>query len=189
MISNKDRSGYFGASDVDKIIGNIKTKSFEKWWLEKLGIERSSFTNEAMYAGTYFEHRILKSLELIDFEFDKQIIIDDLKLRVNLDGNTSDTIYECKTYRFEKGFKVPIKYKRQVWVQMYATGYKKAYIVAYGLSDKDYKNFFNDINKERLQLIPIEYNADFINNQFLPRLRYFAECLQKGIMPCDTKTN
>ena len=39
MIASKDRSGYFGASDVDKIVGNYNTKSFKKWWLEKIGIE------------------------------------------------------------------------------------------------------------------------------------------------------
>ena len=182
MISNKDRSGYFGASDVDKIIGNVKTKTFSKWWFEKLGADRNNFTNESMMAGTYYEHKILRSLGL-PIELDKQIIIEDLKLRVNLDGNTDDAIYECKTYRFEKGFKVPIKYKRQVWVQMYASGIKKAYIVAYGLTDSDYKNFFNDIDPDRLQIIPIEYNPQFIENQFLPRLKYFVHCLKKGIIP------
>ena len=182
MISNKDRSGYFGASDTDKIVGNIKTKTFEKWWLEKIGINKNDFTNDAMMAGTHYEHRILDSLGF-ELEKDKQIIIEDLKLRVNLDGNTSDCIYEVKTYKLEKGFKVPLKYKRQVWVQMYATGIKKAYIVAYGLNDNDYKNFFNDIDKERLQMFEVKYNQEFIENEFLPRLRYFAECLRKGVFP------
>ena len=184
MISNKDRSGWFGASDTDKIIGNVNTKTFTKWWFEKLGADRNNFTNEAMQTGTHYEHRILKSLGL-NMELDKQIIIEDLKLRVNLDGNTEDAIYECKTYRFEKGFKVPIKYKRQVWVQMYASGIKKAYIVAYGLTDKDYKNFFNEIDKDRLQIIPIEYDEKFIISKFLPRLRYFVQCLKKGVIPND----
>ena len=182
MISNKDRSGFFGASDVDKIVGNTKTKTFEKWWLEKIGINKNDFTNDAMSAGTYYEHKILDSLGF-EIEKDKQVIIEDLKLRVNLDGNTNDCIYEVKTYKLEKGFKVPLKYKRQVWVQMYATGIKKAYIVAYGLNESDYKNFFHQIEKSRLQMIPIEYEKEFIEKVYLPRLKYFAECLNKGVFP------
>ena len=184
MIASKDRSGYFGASDVDKVIGSYDTKTFKKWWLEKIGIEKSNFTNAAMQAGTYFEHSILRSLG-IELELDKQIIVKDLLLRVNLDGNTSDTIYECKTYKYEKGFKVPIKYKRQVWVQMYVTGIRKAYIVAYGLKEEDYKNFFNEIDKDRIELIPIEYNEGWINTVFLPKLRYLVECLKKGVLPSE----
>lgn len=182
MIKSKDRSGYFGASDTDKIIGNVNTKSFVKWWFEKLGADRNNFTNEAMKAGTYYEHKILKFLGF-PLELDKQIIIEDLKLRVNLDGNTDECIYEVKTYRYEKGFQLPIKYKRQVWVQMFASGIKKAYIVAYGLTDSDYKNFFNPIDKERLQIIPIEYDESFILEKFLPRLKYFKDCLEKGVLP------
>lgn len=182
MIASKDRSGWFGASDTDKIVGNYDTKTWRKWWLEKIGIEKSNFTNRSMQAGTYYEHRILQSLG-IDLELDKQVIIEELLLRVNLDGNTEDAIYECKTYKHEKGFKVPLKYKRQVWVQMYATGIRKAYIVAYGLTEDDYKNFFNDIDKGRLELIPIEYNEKWINTVFLPKLKYLAECLKKGVMP------
>ncbi len=182
MIASKDRSGYFGASDTDKIVGNPNTKSWRKWWLEKIGIEKSNFTNRAMQAGTYYEHRILNSLG-VALELDKQVIIEDLLLRVNLDGNTADTIYECKTYSLDKGFKVPLKYKMQVWVQMYATGIRKAYIVAYGLTEGDYKNFFNEIDKDRIKLIPIEYNEKWINTVFLPKLKYLAECLRKGVMP------
>lgn len=182
MIASKDRSGYFGASDTDKIVGNYNTKSFKKWWLEKIGIDKSSFTNLSMQAGTYFEHRILRSLG-VELRLDAQIIIEDILLRVNLDGDTEDAIYECKTYKYEKGFKVPLKYKRQVWVQMFATGKRKAYIVAYGLVEADYKNFFNEIDKDRIQVIPIEYNENWINTVFLPKIKYLAECLKKGVMP------
>ena len=183
MIASKDRSGFFGASDVDKVVGNYNTKSWKKWWLEKIGIEKGNFTNASMQAGTYYEHRILKSLG-IELELDKQVILEDILLRVNLDGNTEDTIYECKTYKWEKGFKVPLKYKRQVWVQMYATGIRKAYIVAYGLKEEDYKNFFNEIDKDRLELIPIEYNEHWIHTEFLPKLRVLVDCLKRGVIPC-----
>lgn len=188
MISSKDRSKYFGASDTPYIVGNIKTKSFEKWWLTKVGVYQSNFENDAMSAGTHFEHKILDNLGF-PVEKDKQIIVEPLRLRINLDGNTENTIYEVKTYRYENGFHVPLKYKQQVWVQVYGTGIKKAYIVAYGLIDDDYNNYFNPIDKRRLQLIEIPYNEQFINDVYLPRLKYFSWCLINGVFPQESELN
>lgn len=184
MIAEKDRSGWFGASDTDYIVGNWETKSFLKWWLSKLDLNRTSFENLAMNAGTHKEHQILRYMD-VDV-LDNQIKIPSLKLRVNLDGNDEDTIYEVKTYSAEKVFKCPIKYKRQVWVQIYATGYEKAYIVAYGLTEADYKNYFLPIDESRLSMIPIEYNKAFIEETYLPRLRYLAICMENGQLP-DSK--
>lgn len=181
MIASKDRSGWFGASDVNYIIGNWTTKSFANWWLEKAAFSSNDFTNEAMLAGTHYEHKILDFIKAP--EKDKQIKIPELLLRVNLDGNSETTIFEVKTYRYDKGFKVPIKYKRQVWVQLYASQLKKAYIVAYGLIDSDYKNFFNDIDAKRLSTFEIEPNEMFINEEFLPKLKYLAHCLNEGVFP------
>lgn len=181
MIASKDRSGWFGASDVSYIVGNYETKSFVNFWFEKMAFKQNNFTNEAMLAGTHYEHRILDYIHCP--VMDKQIIINELRLRVNLDGNDDNTIYEVKTYRYEKGFKLPIKYKRQVWVQLYASGLKKAFVVAYGLMDSDYRNFFNDIDAKRLSTFEIEPNEMFINEEFLPKLKYLAHCLDKGIFP------
>ena len=180
MIADKDRSGWFGASDTDFIVGNWNTKSFLNWWLIKLGMHTSNFENKAMNAGTHKEHQILDFIG-VD-ETDKQIIIPELKLRVNLDGNTADTIHEVKTHSADKPFKCPIKYKRQVWVQMYASGFRKAVVDAYALTEADYKNYFLPIDKKRLTEVPIEYNEKFIEG-YLPRLRYLADCLEKGILP------
>lgn len=132
-------------------------------------------------AGTNFEHKILDSLELKDLEKDKQIIID--RLRINLDGNTLTKIYEVKTYRYEKGFKMPKDYIEQVLVQMYGSGKKEACIVAYGLLDDDYKNYFNEIDKTRLSFYEVEYDEGFINEIYIPRLEYLTECIKKGIFP------
>ncbi len=181
MIASKDRSGWFGASDVNYIIGNYSTKSFEKFWLEKIALSSFDFTNDAMLAGTHYEHKILDFIKVP--ERDKQIKIPELLLRVNLDGNSDDTIFEVKTYRWEKGFKLPIRYKRQVWVQLYASGLKKAYIVAYGLTDKDYINFFHDIDAQRLSYFAIEPNEKWIHSTFLPCIGYLVDCYQKGIFP------
>lgn len=183
MISSRDRSGWFGASDTDYIIGNWKTATFAKWWLKKIGIDNSDFQNQYLLAGTHKEHQILNSLQIPLMELDKQILIPELKLRVNLDGNTSDCIYECKTYTADKPFKVPIKYKRQVWVQMYGAKIKTAKIVAYGLTEADYRNFYLPIDNKRLSIIDIPYNEAFIYEEYLPKLEYLAKCLEKGIFP------
>lgn len=182
MIANKDRSGYFGGSDVERIIGNYKTATFEKWWMQKIGINRDHFDNKYTLAGTHYEHRILESLG-IPMEFDKQVILEDLRLRVNLDGNDTDTIYECKTYGFEKGFKMPKKYINQVQVQMFATGLRKAKIIVYGLKEEDYDNYFKPIDPDRRSEFVIEYDERWINEVFLPKLKYLAECLKEGRFP------
>lgn len=182
MISDHDRSGWFGASDVSYIVGNWTTKSFESWWRVKQGFEVNNFTNDAMLAGTFYEHRILESLGL-PMVFDRQILIEPLRLRVNLDGEANETIYEVKTYRNDKKFKPPKHYIWQVWTQQYATGFRQAYIVAYGLKSEDYKNFYNPIDHSRLELIPVEYNEEWVNKELIPRLKYLADCLDNGRYP------
>ena len=182
MIADNDRSEFFGASDTPFIIGNYNTKTFEKWWLQKIGINRDRFDNKYTLAGTHYEHRILESLG-IPMELDKQIILEDLRLRVNLDGNTEDTIFECKTYKFEKGFKMPKKYIQQVQVQMFASGLRKAEIIVYGLKEEDYDNYFHDIDPSRRDAIVITYDERWVNDVYLPKLKTLAKCLEEGRFP------
>lgn len=182
MIASKDRGYYFGASDTDKIIGKWTSATWTKWWLQKLSINTDNFENVYTLAGTHFEHRILESLGF-PMEFDKQVILEDLRLRVNLDGNTEDCIYECKTHKADKPFKMPQKYINQVQVQMFATGIHKAKIVVYGLEEADYNNFFRPIDKSRLQIFEIEYNPQWIENVYLPKLMVLVDCLKKGVFP------
>lgn len=181
MIQNQDRSRYIGASDTSMVIGNWNTKTFENWWLEKLGLRKNSLKTEAMQAGNNYEHKILEALEIDNLKMDKQIIID--RLRVNLDGNTNICIYEVKTYNADKKFKVSKQYWRQAQVEMHASGIHKLYIVAYALQENDYKNFFNKIDKDRIQLIEIEYDENFIIKEYLPRLNILTKCLKEGCFP------
>lgn len=183
MIASKNRSGYFGASDTKFIVGNWNTKTFELWWLEKLDLYHNKLSNKYLSAGTNYEHKIIDSLEIEGIVKDRQIIIEKYKLRVNLDSNTEDTIYEVKTYSYEKEFKVSNDYKNQVIVQMYADKKRKAFIVAYGLIEKDYKNFFNDIDQNRISFHEITYDEEFIKKEYLPKLKYLSECLIKGKIP------
>ena len=197
MITNHDRSGYIGASDVKFVIGNWKTATWEKWWLQKLGINQSHFGNEYTSAGTHWEHKILRSLEIPDLELDKQIIIEDLKLRINLDGNTPSRIKECKTYKVEgisgtvnqlkKGI-CPTGYGNQTQVQMF--GARLAWnipmgadLVTYGLLPEDYINFMRAVDPDRRKEIPVDYNPMWCEKVYLPKHRILAECLRKGVFP------
>lgn len=182
MIQSQDRSNYIGASDTSFVVGNWKTKTFEKWWLEKIGINKNNLLTEAMKAGNNYEHKILDALEIEGLEMDKQIIID--RLRVNLDGNTNACIYEVKTHNIDKEFKVSKQYWRQAQVEMYASNIHNLYIVAYALQEKDYINFFNEIDKNRIKKTKIDYDEEFIQNEYLPRLKILTKCLKEGVFPC-----
>lgn len=187
MITDQDRSGWFGASDTQYIMGNWKTKTFRKWWMQKLGLDDSHYTTRAMNAGTYYEHAILEHIGVP--RRDNQIIIPHLKLRVNLDGDGPGWICEVKTHKVENKFKVTNAYWQQVQVQMYAklTVEKVlpyAEIAAYGLTEADYRNFFNDIDPMRLKRHPIAYDTGF-TEKYLPRLKYLADCLERGVFPSE----
>ena len=184
MITDHDRSGYFGASDVQFVIGNWKTKTWEMWWRQKLGYNISHFDNQYTIAGTNWEHRILDFLNLPDLQMDQQFIIEELKLRVNLDGNQPNRIKEVKTYKAEKGWKkTPDKYINQVQVQMFGSKIFGADIVAYGLEEADYNNFLREIDPRRLQQIPVAYNQQWIENTYLPKHRILLDCLRRGAFP------
>lgn len=185
MIQVQDRSGWFGASDTKYIMGNWNTKTFKSWWMKKLGLDTSHFTNTAMNAGTYYEHAILDAIGVP--RKDHQIIIPEYKLRINLDGDGIGRLDEVKTYNCENEFKVSKAYWQQVQVQMFGKlteekALPNARIWAYGLKAEDYKNFFNPIDKGRLKDYPIEYDGAFIG-KFLIRVKYLADCLERGVFP------
>ena len=182
MIKSKDRSGYIGASDTKYVMSRWNTKTFKKWWMAKLGITTNDFTNKYMMAGTNWEHRIL---EFIQSEHtDEQVIKG--RLRVNIDGRTGNKIQEVKAFNLEKGFKVSKIYYEQCQVEMYAFDTKECEIVAYGLEEKDYKNYLRDIDKDRLFFYPIPYDEKFIE-RYLPRLNILEQCLIVGIFPEEEK--
>ena len=184
MITDHDRSGYFGASDVQYVIGNWKTPTWEKWWRQKLGYNTAHFDNRYTIAGTNWEHRILDSLHLPDLQKDQQFIIEELKLRVNLDGNQPHRIKEVKTYKAEKPWKkTPDKYINQVQVQMFGSKIFGADIVAYGLEEADYDNFLREIDPRRLQQIPVAYDPIWIEQTYLPKHMILLDCLKRGAFP------
>jgi hypothetical protein len=135
-----------------------------------------------MNAGTHKEHQILEYVSPF-MEMDKQLIFEDVRLRINFDGIVGKHIYEVKTHSAEKVFKPSKKYVQQVMVQMFGLGTREADIVSYGLTDEDFKNYFLPIDPDRLKYHPIAYDEKWIHMVFLPRIMYLADCLNKGVLP------
>ena len=120
MIHNFDRSHWFGASDGKYIFQDYPNRSWNDWWKVKCGMaDQNFYGNIYTKAGNTFEHSILKAFNP-SIRFDRQIIIPELRLRVNLDGNTNDEIFEVKTYQIDKPFKVSEAYFYQAQLQMFA---------------------------------------------------------------------
>lgn len=180
MIHSKDRSLWFGASDTSRIMGSWETATFEKFWLEKLGLFRSGYESLAMKTGTYFEGKILDAIGVR--RRDRQIRIPSLRLRVNLDGEDR-IIHEVKTYGRELFF-VTRPYWMQAQVEMFAAK-KPLEIVAYRLLEDDYQNWLLPIDPGRLSRHTIEYDREWVCEKYLPRLSYLADCLKKGEWPND----
>lgn len=181
MIHSKDRSGWIGASDTAMVMANWTTPTWHKWWATKLGIATNHVTTTAMLAGTYYEHPILDALGVR--KCDRQIKIRRLRLRVNLDGE-DEIIHEVKTYGKDT-FKVTRGYWQQAQVEMFAAK-KRLVINAYPLTEAHYQNFFLPVNPELISEHPIAYDAAWIKEQYLPRLRILARCLRKGVFPRES---
>lgn len=179
MIKNKDRSKWFGASDTAKIMGNWGTNTFAKWWCEKLGFFNNNFRTKYTTAGNFYEHKIAKAIQEIignKLTLDRQIRIKKLALRVNLDAEDVETIFEIKTFKQNEDWKCPKSYIMQVRVQMW-TAKKNGRIYAYPMEEKNYKNLFLPIDKEKLIRIDIQQDYSFIN-EYLKRLRYLKKCIK-----------
>lgn len=187
MITNKDRTGLFGASDTKYIMSNWDTSTFMSWFQSKIGTKDNSFSNVYTISGSIKEHQLSDHYSETHKEkviLDRQVRLKKLKLRVNLDCETKTKIIEIKTHKYtESEWKMPKEYVWQVWVQMFATKKRVACIYAYAMKDEDYDNFFLPIDKERIDEIPIEYNEQWIKNEYLPRLVYLANCLIKRKTP------
>jgi hypothetical protein len=69
---------------------------------------------------------------------------------------------------------------------MFASGIKRGKIIAYGLEEKDYDNFFRPIDPDRRLEFPIEYDEGWINNTFLPKLLILCDCLKRGVFPDES---
>lgn len=184
MIADKDRSYYIGASDTERVIQSWETKTFANWWMVKQGFAVNDYENIAMQTGNALEHRILESLNIPDLILDEQKIIG--RLRVNLDGRAGGVIYECKTHKPKPNWKPPLRYYRQVWVQIEHFGADCGEIVAYELTAEEYENWYLPIDPRRIRRFPVAPNNGFIK-EYRPRERYLEHCLERGIWPKESE--
>ena len=183
MIRNKNRANWLGGSDIRFVMSNWETKTFMQFWLVKLGIATNDFSTVYTMAGNAYERKIAQSLGL-KMKFDRCVKIPKLRLRVNLDAETKDCIYEIKTHKAtENDWKLPTHYWQQCQVQMFATGKHKCNLVAYPMEEENYENFFLEVDKNKVEIFEIAYDENWINTKFLPRLVYLAECLKKRKTP------
>lgn len=181
MIQDTDRVGYIGASDTHFVMMNQHTKTFQEWWAVKIGETDGFVDNIYTRAGTHYEPKILDYLGIEDR--DRQIIVG--RLRVNLDGETLSHVVEIKTYQWLKGFKIPKNLKKwdywqQVQVEMFATNKKMALIVHYGLLPSEYEEY-TDIDPNRVGVEIIEYDEDWVENEYLPRLNELVKRIESVI--------
>lgn len=177
MIHDFDRRYWFGASDAKHIYAHTETSTWRRWWDTKTGKCRNVFTgNIYTKAGNTFEHSILKSW-CSSITMDRQILIPELRLRVNLDGNLPDTIVEVKTHQINRPFEITDGYYYQAQLQMLAwklepvmrfkdcegcpklkgknLPLKRHIILSYGLYPDEY---YTDYSKERIEdgTVPID---------------------------------
>lgn len=187
MITNQDRSKWFGASETSIIVGNWNTQTFHDWWTIKCGYKLPKYTSWAMQLGNILEIPIIKKLEQCENRRirlgRRPVYRRRLRLRANYDGITDGFVVEIKTSKH--GFdKVPKNYWQQCQVLMFATKRYDADLYCYTLIDEEYDcPYFAEIDGKRIRYFRIKYDVDFINNDYLPKLKYLAYCLRKGIYP------
>lgn len=180
MIKNKDRSGWIGASDTAVVMGSWETKTFQNFWMVKLGHIQNHVDNVYTLCGNVFEGKILDHLGIR--RRDRQIRKRRLRLRVNLDGEDR-VIHEVKTHKSET-YKLPKSHWMQAQVEMYATG-KPLVIDSYRMLPEDYGNWLRPIDPERLKETPVPYDQEWVENEYLPRLRILADALKRRAWPVE----
>lgn len=184
MISDNDRSYWFGASDSQKVIAtNHNTETWRKWWRVKCGIEESDFVgNIYTDAGQKFEHPILDAFDK-GINKDRQLFIDDMRLRVNYDGDKNGYIYEVKTHKADKPFEISPYIEAQVQTEMYVyqeclDDFKGLYILSYGLTESDYYCDEPIVDFDRIKVHKVKYRPKAIK-KFLKCLKPLVEELDE----------
>ena len=187
MIRDNDRSRWFGASDTATIMGNWGTKTFAKWWAVKLGLTENTYHSRAMDVGNLMEHAIIDEVaRQTGYHIRKgrwPCYSPWLRLRVNYDGLCQQCVIEVKTTKNPFNT-VPRNYWQQCQVLMYRLHRERCELWAYEVMDHDYMApYFARIDPSRLRAFHIAYDANWIKNIYLPRLRVLSRALGKRGYP------
>lgn len=187
MIKNQNRAYWFGASDTATIMGNWSTQTFVSWWFVKMGFYQNALKSWKMECGNLLEIPIIREIEKQEsykIKIGKHpYYTPSLRLRCNYDGLTKHFVVEIKTT--QKMFsKVPRNYWQQCQVLMFRKRRKKAVLYAYEMTNDDYANpYFPNIDYKRIKSFVIDYDKEFIEKEYKPRLRYLASCLKRHKFP------
>ena len=187
MIKNQNRAFWFGASDTSTIMGNWDTQTFLDWWFVKLGYYSNNRKSWKMDCGNILEIPIIREIEKQEgykIHIGKHPYYKPfLRLRCNYDGLTKDFVIEIKTTG-KMFVKVPKNYWQQCQVLMCRKRRKKALLYAYEMADDDYANpYFPNIDYNRIKSFVIDYDKEFIEQEYKPRLKYLARCLKQKKVP------
>ena len=192
MITDYSRDGWFGASDTKFVMrDNHDTKSWQDFWDEKCGRTKLDVSTIGINTGTAFEHPKMDSIDG-GITKDRQIVLRDMRLRVNYDCDKDGIIYEVKTNKAEKPFLtknalyqfIPKHIFGQVQVQMYVwktahelgmdvPRFKKLYVVEYPLYGDDYIGN-PEVDFKRIKFHKVTYDKGFIK-EYEKRLKPLAD--------------
>ena len=190
MITDKSRDYYIGASDTHFVMMNFDTKTFQRWWQTKIGAEVMEIESVYTIAGNIYEQRILDEI-FVPYR-NEQFIVG--QLRVNLDGRTDQEVVEVKTSK-KPYTKVRTDHWQQTQVEMFASCMTKARLVAYEMEEADYfstwmaEQTIRDIDLDRLKTFTIEYDEEWILNEYMPRFNYLTFCFNDEIVPSNDGFN
>ena len=185
MIKNQDRSKWFGASDTSMLFANPDTPTFRAWWGTKLGAVKNNYSNIYMTTGNALEHKIIDALDLFFAGIQKgrhPYYRAKYRLRVNIDGKWNKSVVEVKTTS-KVIKKITPSHWRQCQAEMFGLRYKTSRIVYYRLLEEDYENYFNVVDLGRIKIFKIDRDEEWIQTEYLPRLRYVAKCLRNRTYP------
>lgn len=169
------------------MMGRFDTRSFSDFWALKCGYDVPGYHSVYMDAGNAYEIPVIREVERVTGRRirpgRRALYTPRLRLRVNYDGLTRDRLIEIKTAK--RAFsRVPRGYWMQCQVLMYRTGRRVCELWLYVMKPEDYSMlWFPGIDPERLRRYEIEYDRDWIESRYLPRLRYLAHCLRWGTWP------
>lgn len=202
MIENKDRKYWFGASDTKYVLNdNHTTATWQDFWMEKCGVIKKESDTIYTATGTAFEHPILEAIDK-NINLDRQVTLEEKRLRVNYDGDMNGIIFEVKTHKAENNFMtknatyqfLPKHIYGQVQVQMYVwkeaferglvlDKFDKLYVVEYPLYEADFVEDV-EVDYKRIKFHKVKYDKGFIK-EYQRKLEPLTEELVKVIKDAE----
>ncbi len=188
ITTTNDRHKFIGGSEANMIYLNYKSKTFVKWWSEKLaGVPSEPYNNLSMSVGTILEHDVVdlyESVHGVKGIRDKQEIKGIARANTDyiISGKVSDVKVTTKAFEWYLKDKVPLNYKRQLIHYLHVFDYDQASIIAYQVDDGVMENPFGELSQGRLYEIEVPISAKEIE-EHKKKLEYLSFCKEMNIFP------